>query len=94
MAFRQVILPIALEYKPELVIISAGFDAAMGDPLGGCNVTPVCLYVFSLCLYLYLFVASLCARVPILASLCFTLSASVRVGFTDLVNVLLCVRPA
>eukprot|EP01138_Halocafeteria_seosinensis_P005430 gb/GECG01005551.1/.p1 GENE.gb/GECG01005551.1/~~gb/GECG01005551.1/.p1 ORF type:complete len:1042 (+),score=127.26 gb/GECG01005551.1/:1-3126(+) len=39
-AFDQVVLPIARQYAPELVIVSAGFDAAKGDPLGGCNVTP------------------------------------------------------
>ncbi|XP_071441750.1 histone deacetylase 6 [Hetaerina americana] len=39
-AFQHVILPIAYQYAPELVIISAGFDAADGDPLGGCKVTP------------------------------------------------------
>ncbi|XP_026739230.1 histone deacetylase 6 isoform X2 [Trichoplusia ni] len=41
-AFTQVILPIAYEYNPELVIVSAGFDACVGDPLGGCKVTPEC----------------------------------------------------
>jgi hypothetical protein len=39
-AFYAVIMPIAINFEPELVIISAGFDAAMGDPLGGCCVTP------------------------------------------------------
>ncbi|KAI9034571.1 hypothetical protein DFJ74DRAFT_600963 [Hyaloraphidium curvatum] len=39
-AFQRVVMPIATEYNPELVIISAGFDAAMDDPLGGCRVTP------------------------------------------------------
>ncbi|XP_064631890.1 histone deacetylase 6-like isoform X3 [Lineus longissimus] len=39
-AFQQVIMPIAYEFDPELVLVSAGFDAARGDPLGGCNVTP------------------------------------------------------
>uniref|UniRef100_A0A182QX80 UBP-type domain-containing protein n=1 Tax=Anopheles farauti TaxID=69004 RepID=A0A182QX80_9DIPT len=39
-AFHQVILPIAYEFDPELVLVSAGFDAAIGDPLGGCRVTP------------------------------------------------------
>ena len=34
-AFQQVVLPIAYQYAPELVLISAGFDAAVGDPLGG-----------------------------------------------------------
>ena len=32
-AFQQVIMPIAYEYDPQLVLISAGFDAAKGDPL-------------------------------------------------------------
>lgn len=39
-AFYSVIMPIAIAFDPEFVIISAGFDAAKGDPLGGCNVTP------------------------------------------------------
>ncbi|KAK9114753.1 hypothetical protein Syun_021550 [Stephania yunnanensis] len=30
----------ALEFAPDLTIISAGFDAARGDPLGCCDVTP------------------------------------------------------
>ncbi|XP_055609867.1 histone deacetylase 6 isoform X2 [Uranotaenia lowii] len=38
--FQQIILPIAYEFDPELVLVSAGFDAAVGDPLGGCKVTP------------------------------------------------------
>lgn len=38
--FQRIIMPIAYEFNPELVIISAGFDAAIGDPLGGCKVTP------------------------------------------------------
>jgi histone deacetylase 6 len=39
-AFQQVIMPIATEFDPDLVIIAAGFDAAEGDMLGGCKVTP------------------------------------------------------
>ena len=34
-AFHQVILPIAYQYDPQLVLVAAGFDAAQGDPLGG-----------------------------------------------------------
>ena len=35
------LLPIAQEFDPDLVLVSAGFDAAEGDPLcGGCRVTP------------------------------------------------------
>ncbi|OBZ68110.1 Histone deacetylase clr3 [Grifola frondosa] len=40
LAFQKIIMPIALEFAPELVIISAGFDAARGDDLGECDVTP------------------------------------------------------
>lgn len=39
-AFQQVVMPIALEFNPDLVIISAGFDAAEGDMLGSCHVSP------------------------------------------------------
>lgn len=39
-AFQHLVLPIAYEFAPDLVIISAGFDAAEGDPIGGCNLTP------------------------------------------------------
>lgn len=41
-AMEQVILPIAREFAPNLIIISAGFDAADGDPIGGCCLTPEC----------------------------------------------------
>ncbi|KAL5726033.1 histone deacetylase [Ranunculus cassubicifolius] len=37
-AFQHVVLPIASEFAPDLTIISAGFDAARGDPLGCCDV--------------------------------------------------------
>ena len=33
-------MPIAYEFCPELVFVSAGFDAARGDPLGGMDITP------------------------------------------------------
>ncbi|XP_024027272.1 histone deacetylase 15 [Morus notabilis] len=39
-AFQNVVLPIAKEFAPDLTIISAGFDAARGDPLGCCDVSP------------------------------------------------------
>jgi len=38
--FKKVLEPIAEEYKPELVIVSAGFDIYFKDPLGGMQVTP------------------------------------------------------
>lgn len=40
LAFQHIIMPIAYEFDPQLVLVSAGFDAAIGDPLGGCKVTP------------------------------------------------------
>ena len=39
--------PIASEYKPDLVLISAGYDAAQGDPLGGCQITPDGYYMMT-----------------------------------------------
>lgn len=39
-AFQKIVMPIAYEFAPDLVIISAGFDAAEGDELGQCLVTP------------------------------------------------------
>ena len=38
-AFEQVLLPIAAEYAPELVLMSAGFDAATRDPLAQMEVS-------------------------------------------------------
>ena len=39
-AFQNIVLPVAREYNPQLILISAGFDAAVGDPLSGYQVTP------------------------------------------------------
>ncbi|KAF2862175.1 Arginase/deacetylase [Piedraia hortae CBS 480.64] len=39
-AFQRAVMPIATEFNPDLVIIAAGFDAADGDALGRCHVTP------------------------------------------------------
>ena len=33
-AFRDKLVPAADRFKPELIIISAGFDSRLGDPLG------------------------------------------------------------
>lgn len=41
-AFQQIVMPIVYEFAPQLVLVSAGFDAAKGDPLGGCRVTAAC----------------------------------------------------
>ncbi|XP_047520597.1 histone deacetylase 6 isoform X1 [Pieris napi] len=46
-AFTQVVMPIAREYHPDLVLVSAGFDACFGDPIGGCKVSPECYGVMT-----------------------------------------------
>jgi acetoin utilization deacetylase AcuC-like enzyme len=38
-AFRRVLVPVAEEYEPQLILVSAGFDAHRLDPLGGMRVT-------------------------------------------------------
>ena len=38
-AFQHVFLPIAYEFSPDLIIVAAGYDAADGDPMGGCHVS-------------------------------------------------------
>jgi len=38
--YDQLLRPVAMQYKPELILVSAGFDIYYGDPLGGMNVTP------------------------------------------------------
>ena len=37
-AFWQLVMPVARQFKPQLVLVAAGFDAAIGDDLGGCKV--------------------------------------------------------
>jgi acetoin utilization deacetylase AcuC-like enzyme len=40
-ACETIFFPIIKEFNPDLIIISAGFDSALGDPLGQIGVTPV-----------------------------------------------------
>jgi acetoin utilization deacetylase AcuC-like enzyme len=37
--FEDLLMPIADDYRPELVLVSAGFDAHVADPLGGMEVS-------------------------------------------------------
>ncbi|GAA5848824.1 hypothetical protein JCM8547_006356 [Rhodosporidiobolus lusitaniae] len=39
-AFQQIVMPIAYEFAPDFVIVSAGYDAAAGDELGKMKVSP------------------------------------------------------
>ena len=38
--FERILRPIALEFEPGLILVSAGFDIYENDPLGGMGVTP------------------------------------------------------
>ncbi|KAL7398766.1 hypothetical protein ABVT39_014861 [Epinephelus coioides] len=46
-AFQQLLLPVACEFQPQLVLVSAGFDAAVGDPKGEMCVSPQCFHVLT-----------------------------------------------
>jgi acetoin utilization deacetylase AcuC-like enzyme len=39
-AFDRVLLPLARRFEPDLVLVSCGFDAARGDPLGSMRISP------------------------------------------------------
>lgn len=39
-AFQQIVMPIAHDFDPDAVFVCSGFDAAEGDLIGGCHVTP------------------------------------------------------
>lgn len=43
---RSVVMPIAQQFSPDVVLVSAGFDAVEGhqSPLGGYNVSAKCEY--------------------------------------------------
>ncbi|KAF7233372.1 hypothetical protein EG68_06928 [Paragonimus skrjabini miyazakii] len=58
--FMHLILPILYEFRPQLIIVSAGFDAVRGDRLGGLGVSPEC---FGHLTHLLLTAAYLCTSV-------------------------------
>ncbi len=37
--FEEIVLPVARKWKPEIILVSAGFDIHHNDPLGGMSVT-------------------------------------------------------
>lgn len=43
-AFRTIVMPIARDFNPDIILVSSGFDAAVGHPapLGGYKVSPLC----------------------------------------------------
>ncbi|GLC51515.1 hypothetical protein PLESTB_000510800 [Pleodorina starrii] len=36
----HVVLPVAYQFRPQLVLVAAGFGALKGDPIGGCSCSP------------------------------------------------------
>ncbi|MBN2438368.1 MAG: histone deacetylase [Deltaproteobacteria bacterium] len=38
--FRELLCPVARAFRPEIILVSAGFDIYIGDPLGEMKVTP------------------------------------------------------
>ncbi|MFH2013258.1 MAG: histone deacetylase [Pseudomonadota bacterium] len=38
--FKRILKPISLQFKPQLILVSAGFDTYFRDPLGSMDVTP------------------------------------------------------
>ncbi len=38
--FREILCPVARMFRPEVILVSAGFDIYIGDPLGEMKVTP------------------------------------------------------
>jgi histone deacetylase 6 len=40
-ACESLLFPIARQFKPDLILISCGFDSAIHDPLGWIKVTPI-----------------------------------------------------
>ena len=40
-ACQMLLFPIVKAFKPDLIIVSCGFDSAKGDPLGGIGISPL-----------------------------------------------------
>ena len=38
--FKDILVPVARSYRPELILVSAGFDPYVGDPIGGMKMSP------------------------------------------------------
>ncbi len=47
--FRSLVVPICREFNPDLILVSAGFNATEGHPptLGGYSVSPKCFSVLT-----------------------------------------------
>jgi len=43
-ACEELLLPIARQFEPDLILVSCGFDSAIHDPLGGSDLCPLGYY--------------------------------------------------
>ena len=54
-AFRSIVIPICREFDPDIILVSAGFNATEGHPptLGGYSVSPKCTWfdINIMCVY-------------------------------------------
>lgn len=42
--FDEIVIPVLRRYQPDLILVSAGYDAHYMDPLGGMTLSPRCYY--------------------------------------------------
>jgi len=42
--FDKIVIPKLIDFKADIIVVSAGFDAAEGDHLGGYHLSPNCYY--------------------------------------------------
>ncbi|MGA1869725.1 MAG: histone deacetylase [bacterium] len=64
--FHHILMPIALEFSPELIIVSAGFDAYLHDPLAHMKLSEK---GFAFMTYSLMKIATLCSSQKIILSL-------------------------
>jgi len=41
LAFESIVLPVAREFAPDVIIVSCGFDGGIGDQIGWCKLCPM-----------------------------------------------------
>jgi hypothetical protein len=46
-AFAELVLPVLSSFNPDLIMIGSGLDAAQGDLLGDCGLTPEMYYIMT-----------------------------------------------
>jgi len=46
-AFRELVLPALQDFEPDLILVGSGFDAAKGDLLGDCGLSPEMYYTLT-----------------------------------------------